>query len=461
MSLILIIDDVAAMRDQYAYDLQRLGGFATLTAAGGSEGLTLLDSEPVDCLILDLEMPGVDGFEVLATLRRKGSRVPVIVYTGTGSYDRCVRAVKLGAYSFIAKDEPLERVVREVENALAWAELQGEVGRLRRQSGDDSPLIGQSRAATALKAQIDKLARIPSPVLILGESGSGKELVARRLHDAGDRAGRPFVAVNCAALPETMVESELFGHERGAFTGADRTRQGAFEAAGKGTLFLDEIGELPLPVQAKLLRVLEDGVLTRLGSHTEIKSAARVVAATNRNLDGEVAGGGFRQDLLFRLNTHIVQVPPLRERLSDIPDLAEHFLDLTCEKFGLRPRRLDDDAVRRLQTYDWARNNVRELRNTIERMVIAADGEILTADVVPADIGGGGRPAAPGAAGPAPGATPTPVGTLKDLKAAAERQIILAALERNDWHITNTAAQLGLADHSSLLKIMRRHGLKR
>ena len=190
MSLILIVDDVAALRDQYAYDLKRLGGFDTLTAGGGSEGLALIESEDVDCVILDLEMPGVDGFEVLATLKRKGNRVPIIVYTGTGSYDRCVRAVKLGAYSFIAKDEPLERVVREVENALAWASLRSEVSRLRRQSGDDSPLIGESRAALAMKAQIDRLAEIPSPVLILGESGSGKELVARRLHEAGGRALR-------------------------------------------------------------------------------------------------------------------------------------------------------------------------------------------------------------------------------------------------------------------------------
>ncbi len=457
MSRILIIDDIPAMRNQYAYDLKRLGGFETLTADGGSEGLALLESEDIDCVILDLEMPGVDGFEVLATLKRKGSRVPIIVYTGTGSYDRCVRAVKLGAYSFIAKDEPLARVVREVENALAWASLRSEVSRLRRQSGDDSPLIGASRAALAMKEQIDRLAGIPSPVLILGESGSGKELVARRLHDAGGRALREFIAVNCAALPDTMVESELFGHERGAFTGADRTRKGAFESAGGGTLFLDEIGELPVPAQAKLLRVLEDGLITRLGSHKGIKVDTRVVAATNRNLETEVAAGRFRQDLLFRLNTHVVQTPPLRERLSDVPVLAEHFLDLTCEKFGVRKRTLAPEAMKALQSYDWSRNNVRELRNVIERLVIAGSGDVITADQIPAEITGGG-------AGPTPdGGRPSPPagGTLKEQKTAGERQIILSTLERNDWHITNTAAQLGLADHSSLLKIMRRHGLKK
>jgi len=456
MSVILIIDDIAAMRDQYAYDLKRLGGFETLTAGGGSEGLGLLESEDVDCVILDLEMPGVDGFEVLATLKRKGNRVPIIVYTGTGSYDRCVRAVKLGAYSFLAKDEPLERVVREVENALAWASLRSEVSRLRRQSGDDSPLIGTSRAAIAMKQQIDKLAGIPSPVLILGESGTGKELVARRLHDAGGRALREFIAVNCAALPDTMVESELFGHERGAFTGADRTRKGAFESASGGTLFLDEIGELPAPAQAKLLRVLEDNQITRLGSNKTIKVDTRVVAATNRDLEVEVAAGRFRQDLLFRVNTHIVQVPPLRERLSDIPVLVEHFLDLTCEKFGVKKRTLAPEALKTLQNYDWSRNNVRELRNVIERLVIAGTGDVITADLVPAEIKSGPGPT-PDGARPAPPAG----GTLKEQKTLAERQIILAALERNDWHITNTAAHLGLADHSSLLKIMRRHDLKK
>jgi two-component system nitrogen regulation response regulator NtrX len=454
MSLVLIIDDIPAMRDQYAYDLNRLGGFDTVTASGGAEGLTTLQTEPVDVVILDLEMPGVDGFEVLATLKRRGNKVPVIVYTGTGSYERCVRAVKLGAYSFIAKDEPVERVVREVENALAWAEMRGEISRLRRQSGDDSPLIGESRAAVAMTEQIDRLAVIPSPVLILGESGSGKELVARRLHQAGSRGGKPFIPVNCAALPETMVESELFGHEKGAFTGADQTRKGAFESAHGGTLFLDEIGELPLPAQAKLLRVLEDGLVTRLGSHQGRKVDTRVVAATNRNLEAEVAAGRFRQDLLFRLNTHQVKVPPLRERLSDVPLLAEHFLQLTCEKFGMKPRTLEPEALGALKAYDWARNNIRELRNVIERLVIAGQGEVITADLIPSEIRGGQAPALDLPAG-------GPVGTLKDLKAAAERQIILAALERNDWHITNTAAQLGLADHSSLLKIMRRHDLKK
>jgi DNA-binding NtrC family response regulator len=442
------------MRDQYAYDLERLGGFTTLTAAGGAEGLKILADEPVDAVILDLEMPGIDGFEVLATLRKQDRKLPVIVYTGTGSYERCVRAVKLGAYSFLAKDEPLERVVRQVENAVAWAELQGEVKQLRRRAGSDGEFLGESRAAVALREQLDRLAGIPSAVLVLGESGSGKELAARHLHDRGPRARAPFVPVNCAALPETMVESELFGHEKGAFTGADRTRKGAFETADGGTLFLDEVGELPAPVQAKLLRVLEDGVVTRLGSHDGTKVDTRVVAATNRDLEAEVTGGRFREDLLYRLNTHTVRVPPLRERLSDLPLLADHFLALVSESFGRRPPALAPATLARLKAYDWSRNNVRELRNVIERLVIAGDGPEIPPELVPADLGAGSGTTA---ASPEPAA----VGTLKDQKAAAERRIILTALERHDWHITNSAAALGLADHSSLLKIMRRHGLKR
>jgi two-component system nitrogen regulation response regulator NtrX len=404
-------------------------------------------------MILDLEMPDLDGFQVLAEMKRRGDRTPVIVYTGTGSYDRCVRAVKLGAYAFLAKDEPLERVVQEVDNAIQWARLRDEVKQLRRSAGHDSPLVGDSRAMQDLREDIDQLAAIPSAVLVLGESGTGKELVARQLHDRGPRARRPFVAVNGAALPESLAESELFGHEKGAFTGADRARRGAFLAADQGTLFLDEVGELPLPAQAKLLRALEGGHISPVGSTRETAVDVRVVAATNRDLDAEVGAGRFREDLLYRLNVHVLTVPALRERLSDVPLLAEHFLVLVAGQFGQKVKQLAPETVRRLATYDWHRNNVRELRNVIERMVIATRGDVIQPDAVPGDLG----PAAPvdKTGGEASG------GTLKDQKAAAERAIVLAALERNQWHVTNTARELGLADHSSLLKVMRRHGLKR
>src|SRR5690606_15498980 len=277
------VDDVAAMAEQYAYDLRRLAGYHTRTVNGGRDAIAALVEEDVDCMILDLEMPGMDGFDVLRAMRERSIEVPVIVYTGTGDFDRCVQAVRLGAWSFIDKAEPMQRVVQEVRNALERGRLAGEVKRLRARVEGDSAMIGDSTAMRRLQEEIRRLAPIPSPVLILGESGSGKELVARDLHALGSAPKAPFVAVNCAALPESLVESELFGHERGAFTGADRTRRGAFELAGKGTLFLDEIGELPLPVQAKLLRALEAREITRVGAEKTTPVEARIIAATHRD----------------------------------------------------------------------------------------------------------------------------------------------------------------------------------
>jgi transcriptional regulator with GAF, ATPase, and Fis domain len=288
--------------------------------------------------------------------------------------------------------------------------------------------------------------------MISGESGTGKELIAQFIHRHSRRATRTMVAINCAALPESLVESELFGHERGAFTGALATRKGAFESAGKGTIFLDEIGELPLSMQAKLLRVLEERQIMRVGTTRPIAVPARVVAATNRELEREVEEGRFREDLYFRLNVHVLRVPPLRERLSDVPELVEHLLATTCARFGMRRKRMHPDALRLLIAYDWRKNNVRELRNIVERMIIAADQDVIGGEHVPLDVRGKVRAAV---------TAPTEPRTFLELKAEAERQIIVYALERNDWHITRTAQELGLADHASLLKIMRRHNITR
>jgi DNA-binding NtrC family response regulator len=287
-------------------------------------------------------------------------------------------------------------------------------------------------------------------VLVVGESGSGKEVVARELHRLGGRSKGPFIALNSAALPENLVEDELFGHERGAFTGAHALRKGAFEAATGGTLFLDEIGELPPAAQAKLLRVIEDRTVTRVGGTRTITTDARVVAATNRDLEGEVTAGRFRQDLFYRLNVHVLHVPPLRDRLSDVPELAQHLLGATCARYGVRPKSLDVDALAGLMANDWRRNNVRELRNVIERLVIAADGDVIGGDDLPDEL----RDGVPARRRAGTGST------FAEQKAEAERQIVLQALERHDWHITKTAEALGLADHSSLLKIMRRHNIR-
>jgi DNA-binding NtrC family response regulator len=450
MTTVLIVDDVRAMAEQYAYDLKRIAGFETLVAFGGEEALALLARESIDCVILDLEMPGKDGFAVLKAMRERGLETPVVVYTGTGSYDRCAQAIRLGAYSFVDKADPVARVAREVENAVERRLLLAEVAELRRYAAEDTALCGSSPAMKKLKESIARVAPIPSTVLIIGESGSGKELVARDVHRlSGDaRAREPFIAVNCGALAESLIESELFGHERGAFTGANATRKGAFESAGKGTLFLDEIGELPAAAQAKLLRVLEERQVVRVGSTRPIPVPARVIAATHRNLEEDVAAGRFRQDLLYRLAVHVLRVPPLRDRLSDLPELVDHMLAATCERFGMRRKSITPDALELLAGYDWKRNNVRELRNVVERMLIAADGDAIGADLIPSEILDGSAPRPKGEAR-----------TFLERKAEAERQIVVAALERNEWHITQTAQDLGLADHASLLKIMRRHGL--
>ena len=455
MTLVLIVDDVPAMAEQYAYDLKRLRGYETLIAKSGRTALESLTRDSVDCVILDLEMPGMDGFEVLRSVERLGLRVPIIVYTGTGDYDRCIQAIRLGAYSFIDKAEPMERVAQEVENAIDRRRLAAEVTLLRHGFGLETPLVGTSPALNRLKQGIVRVAPVPSSVLIVGESGTGKELVARELHRLGANPKGPFVALNSAALPHELVESELFGHERGAFTGANATRKGAFEAASGGTLFLDEIGDLPPAAQAKLLRVLEERQVTRLGASKAIDVSTRVVAATHRDLEKEVAEGRFREDLFYRLNVHVLRVPPLCDRLSDVPALVEHLVAATCERFGMKPKKVAPGATEALMAYDWRRNNIRELRNVIERMIIATDSEELSSANVPAEIRASRTPHATrrtSSDGPR---------SFEEQKQEAERQIVIQALERNEWHVTKTAKELGLSDHASLLKIMRRLGVQR
>jgi two-component system nitrogen regulation response regulator NtrX len=452
MTVVLIVDDVPAMAEQYAYDLKRLRGYETLIAQSGRTALESLTRDSIDCVILDLEMPGMDGFEVLRAVERLGLRVPIIVYTGTGDYERCAQAIRLGAYSFIDKAEPMERIALEVENAIERRRLSEQVTLLRRGFGVESPLVGTSPALAKLKEAIVRIAPVPSPALIVGESGTGKELVARELHRLGTNPKGPFVALNSAALPHELVESELFGHERGAFTGANATRKGAFEAATGGTLFLDEIGDLPAAAQAKLLRVLEDRKVTRLGANKTIEVDARVIAATHRDLEKEVGEGRFREDLYYRLNVHVLRVPPLRDRRSDVPALVEHLVAATCARFGLKTKAVAPDALEALMAYDWKRNNIRELRNVVERMIIATDGEELALKAIPAEIQRTTHHAR---------RTASDARTFEEQKLEAERQIVIQALERNEWHITKTAKELGLADHASLLKIMRRLGVQR
>jgi two-component system nitrogen regulation response regulator NtrX len=446
MSRILVVDDNAALAGQYAYDLARLAAHEVVTASNGGAALTHLGNGGFDCVILDLEMPGIDGFEVLRELRHRGDETPVIVYTGTGDFDRCIEAVRLGAAGFIDKAEPMERVVQEIGHAIERQRLRHEVFALQARLGESS-LLGRSAAMVELRDAMARVARVPSAVLITGESGTGKELVARELHRQGAHPDAPMIALNCAALPEQLVESELFGHERGAFTGAAAQRKGAFEAAGDGTLFLDEIGELPLALQPKLLRVLEQHDVTRVGGNADVKVRARVVTATNRDLDAMVRQRAFREDLLYRLNVHVIRTPPLRERREDIVPLAERFLEVTCREFGVMAKRLAPEAREALVAHDWRRNNVRELRNATERAVVAAEGEMIRAEHLPPEVRGGD--------------VADDGDSFQSQREEAERRIVLAALEKHGWQITRTAAALHLADHASLLKIMRRLGVQR
>lgn len=449
MSTILLVDDVKAVREQFAYDLARKSGFEVITAANGREALELIDDHAgIDVIVLDLEMPVMDGIQMLEKMAKDGPNdVPVIVYTAKGNFQRCVRAVQLGAYNFFDKEEvSLDQLVRSIENALEHRLLKLENRALRRAAREDSPLVGVSKAMNRLHSHVQKIAGVPSNVLILGESGTGKELVAREVHRLSDRSEKPFVAVNCAAIPENLVESELFGFEKGAFSGAVRTSKGKFEAANGGTLLLDEIGDMPLNVQAKLLRVLEEGEVTRLGGEGRtIKVDVRVIAATHQELETEIETGSFRKDLYFRICTHAIHVPALRERMEDVKPLVLHFVERTCERFGVAPKRVHADTLSALQGYDWHKNNVRELENIVERTIIQCEGDELLPEHIPSDI-----------------LNSSPLPTLRadksfqELRKEAEQHILLRSLEANDWHITKTAKALGIANHSNLLKMMRR-----
>ncbi len=454
MAAILIVDDFKALRDHYADVIRHKTNFEVLTASNGREALDLLTSENIDVVVLDLEMPVMGGLEMLEVMSKDGPKdVPIIVYTAKGSFQLCVQAVQLGAYNFFDKNEfSLDQLIRVIETALERRQLMIENSTLRREARKNS-LLGKSEALTKLRETIVKVAEVPSNVLISGESGTGKELVAQEIHRLSPRAQKPFVALNCAAIPENLVESELFGFEKGAFSGAARTTPGKFEVANGGMFLLDEIGDMPLQTQAKLLRVLQGGEVTRLGGQGRVlKVDVRVLAATHRNLEEEIARGRFRQDLYYRICTHVIHVPPLRERPGDIELLTTYFVERTCKRFGIPAKSVAPDTLRVLRKYDWRKNNVRELENIVERMIIQCSSEQILPQHVPAEIREEDR---------LPELSPFAGETFQALKEEAERAILLQHLEVNQWHITNTAKALGIANHSNLLRMMRRLGIPR
>src|SRR5437764_2269040 len=444
MSKILIIDDEVSIRTTLANILHDEGHAATLCGSG-EEAIAQFAREEFDLVILDLWLPGIDGMTVLERLRVAGAP-PVIVISGHGNVDSAVRATRLGAYDFLEKPLSLERVLLTVNHALADRKLRDHVRDLRRLTLEEI-LIGESDAMKRLDEQIRSAAPSNSRVLITGENGSGKEIVARTLHRLSLRAEQPFVDVNCAAIPKDLIESELFGHRKGAFTDAREDRKGKFELADGGTLFLDEVGDMSLEAQAKMLRVLQEQTFQKVGGQQPITVDVRVIAATNKNLDAEIAAGTFRSDLFYRLNVIPLEMPPLRERGNDVVLLAEYFLRRFAAESGMPHKRLSAGAKSKLRAYHWP-GNVRELRNVIERIAILGKSETIE----PEDIHLGTRTAA----------VPSEVDarlTLKEARDEFEKQYILSKLRELAGNVSRTADALGV-ERSNLYRKLHAYGIR-
>ncbi|MDZ7266652.1 MAG: sigma-54 dependent transcriptional regulator [candidate division KSB1 bacterium] len=374
---ILIVDDEPNIRHTLSGLLTDLG-HVVLACASGEEALAVLLQQPVDLILLDLRLPGLNGLEVLQRMREQNLAVPVIMMSAYADINLAVQATRLGAYNLLEKPLQPERVVLEVRHFAERLQLEAERDTLRQRAGISDEMIGQSPAMLALRQAIRKAAPSEARVLITGENGTGKELVAEALHRQSRRRDKPFVRVNCAAIPRELIESELFGHEKGAFTGATRRKIGLIEQAHGGTLFLDEIGDMSLDTQAKLLRVLQQNELMRVGGTQTLRFDVRVISATNKNLDAEISAGRFREDLYFRISVIPIAVPPLRERLEDLPLLAAHFLNQLAAAYGRRAKTLTPEAAALLMRHHWP-GNVRELRNIIERLMIMNDEPAITA----------------------------------------------------------------------------------
>jgi len=379
MYKILVIDDEKAIRNTLKEILEFEGNQVDL-AEDGPMGLELFENKSFDVVLCDIKMPQMDGIEVLDKLIEKNHEVPVIMISGHGNIDTAVEAIKKGAYDFIEKPLDLNRLLITIRNATDKNALVQETKTLKRKVNKAYEIVGESEPITKVKEMIERVAPTEARVLVTGSNGTGKELVARWLHEKSNRFNMPFVEVNCAAIPSELIESELFGHEKGAFTSAIKQRKGKFEQADGGTLFLDEIGDMSLSAQAKVLRALQENKISRVGSDKDINVNVRVVAATNKNLTKEIANGNFREDLYHRLSVIIIHVPSLVERVDDIPVLTDHFNKLICEEYGIQPKVFTDDAIEELRKLQWT-GNVRELRNVVERLIILSDKEISGKDV--------------------------------------------------------------------------------
>lgn len=379
MPHILIVDDEKAIR-QALKDILEDESYEVSEAPDGEAAWTLLQESKYDVVLCDIKMPKMDGIELLDKAMEEGIEAPFIMISAHGTIETAVDATKKGAYDFIQKPPDLNRLLLTVRNALNNSSLQIETKRLKKKINKKFDIIGESPAIVEIKETIEKVAPTEARVLITGENGTGKELVARWLHEKSSRAASPMVEVNCAAIPSELIESELFGHEKGSFTSAHKQRMGKFEQAEGGTLFLDEIGDMSLSAQAKVLRALQENQISRVGGDKSIKVNVRVLAATNKDLKKEIEAGRFREDLYHRLSVMILHVPALRERTSDIPLLVQHFLDQISSEYGTSPKEIEPSAVALLQAYKWT-GNIRELRNIVERLMIMSNSRITEQDV--------------------------------------------------------------------------------
>jgi two-component system, NtrC family, nitrogen regulation response regulator NtrX len=438
---ILVIDDESAVRDSLKMTLE-YDGYDVMLAATGEEGVKLIEREAPDLVFLDIKMPGMDGLEVLQKLRHLVDVTPVVVISGHADINTAVEATKLGAFDFIEKPLERERVLVTVRNAVDTRRLKTENKSYRRDAEKKYQVVGDSPALAAVRGAIQKAAPTNATVLIWGESGVGKELVARAIHRESLRRDGQFVQVNCAAIPDELIESELFGHEKGSFTGATDRQIGKFEQADKGTIFLDEIGDMSLKTQAKVLRVLQEQELERLGSNRILKVDVRVIAATNKNLEEEIDKNTFREDLFYRLNVVPIHVPALRDRRDDIPALVRHFADLFARENNFHRRIFTAAAMEKLKQQHW-RGNIRELRNFVERLMIMTSGESVdAADIPEGGIIRGDLPVAAGSGEISASAAEQSwmqAPTLQEFKSGSERAYLVAKLRENSWNISKTA----------------------
>lgn len=379
MAKILLIDDEKSIRKSLR-EILEFEKYKVEEAEDGSQGLAMASAENFDLILCDIKMPKLDGMELLNKLNEQNIDSPIVMMSGHGNIETAVEAVKKGAYDFLAKPIDLNRLLVTVRNAIERTGLVTETKTLKKKISKSYEMIGESKPIIAIKEMIDKVAPTEARVLITGSNGSGKELVARRIHESSQRAAGPMIEVNCAAIPSELIESELFGHEKGAFTSAVATRKGKFELAEGGTLFMDEIGDMSLSAQAKVLRALQESKITRVGGDKEIKVNVRIVAATNKDLQKEIAAGNFREDLFHRLSVILMHVPSLNDRVDDIPMLAEHFVNQICTDYGMPKKTLSKEAIKALQGINWT-GNIREFRNVIERLIILCDKTITDKDV--------------------------------------------------------------------------------